>query len=217
MALNIKMPFKFGGGNGEPELSRDNAQLVATLHGKHYDDCLAGRVFSHTPTPIGLAIPIYTGTALAGGMPIWNPSNSKVNVELISATVAPSATGTAAVGSYGLMFRNNVGNDLATGAEITAFAETDPVNGLLGGGNVSQVKSSNAGACTVTAGVAAEFTRTIFGSGVAAQATTNPINFAHHDFEGTVIMRPGTLCWIAGVLASVRLYNTTLVWKELPI
>lgn len=217
MALTLQMPIKFGGGNAEPELSSDRAQLVASLHGKHYEDCLAGRVFSHTPTPLGLAIPIYTGTALAGGMPIWNPTGSGVNVELIRVTVAPSATGTAAVGSYGLMVRTDVGSALATGAEITAFAETDPVNGLLGAGSISKVKSSNAGACTVTAGVAAEFTRTIFGSGVAAQATTNPINFADHDFQGTVIVPPGTLVWIAGVLASVRLYNTTIVWKELPI
>lgn len=219
MALNVKMPRFFGGspGNAEPALGHDPVQLVGTLHGKHYEDCLEGRVFSHTPTPLGLAIPIYTGTALAGGMPIWNRTGSGVNLELISATIAASATGTAAVGSYGLMVRLDVGSQLTTGSEITAFAKTDPVNGLLGGGNASKVWSSNAGTVTVTAGVAAEFTRTIFGSGVAAQNTANGISFVHHDFEGTVIVPPGTLVWIAGVLASVRLYNTTLVWKELPI
>lgn len=216
MALNLKLPFKMGGGYAEPELSASKAQLMQTLHGSHYEDCLAGRVFSHTPTPLGLAIPIYTATALAGGMPIWNPSNSNVNVELIRATIA-RASGTAAVISVGLLARSGLGSDIATGSEITAFAETTPINGILGAGNASKVKSSNAGTVTVTAGVAAEFVRTLFGSGVEANTTANGISYLEHNFDGTVIVPPGTMVWIASVLASVALYNTTLVWKELPI
>lgn len=215
MPITLEMPKKEGGVS-RPEASEDNAQLVATLHGKHYEDCLAGRVFSHTPTPLGLAIPIYTATALAGGMPIWNPSNSNVNVELIKVTIA-RASGTAAVGSYGLMHRQELGVDIATGSEITAFAKTAPVNGLLGAGQASRVKSSNAGTVTVTAGVAAEFVRTLFGSGVEADGTANGISYLEHDFEGTVIVPPGSMVWLAGKLASVALYNSTIVWKELPI
>lgn len=216
MSISLQMPFKFKGGNAEPELSVDNAQLVQTLHGKHYEDCLAGRVFSHQPTPLGLAIPIYTGTALAGGMPIWNPSNSNVNVELIYISIN-RASGTAAVGSYGLMHRKDLGTDIATGSEITAFAATTPVNGLLGAGLATRVRSSNAGTVTVTAGVASEFIRALFGSGVEADATANGISYLQHDFDGTVIVPPGSMVWLAGKLASVALYNSTIVWKELPI
>lgn len=216
MSISLQMPFKFKGGNAEPQLSVDNAQLVQTLHGKHYEDTLAGRVFSHTPTPAGLAIPIFTATALAGGMPIWNPSNSNVNVELISVSIN-RASGTAAVLSVGLMHRNNLGVDLATGSEITAFAETDPLNGLLGAGYASQVKSSNAGTVTVTAGVAAEFVRALFGSGIEADTHTNGISYLVHDFDGTVIVPPGSMVWLGAKLASVALYNSTIVWKEIPI
>lgn len=216
MSITLQMPFKFGGGSAEPELSADKAQLVQTLHGKHYEDCLAGRVFSHTPTPAGLAIPIFTGTALAGGMPIWNPDGSGVNIELISASIN-RASGTAAVGSYGLMARLDVGSQLTTGSEVTAFAETTPVNGFLGGGNKSRARSSNAGTVTVTAGVAAEFTRALFGSGIEADTHTNGISYLFHDFDGTIIVPPGTLVWLAGKLASVALYNSTIVWKEIPI
>ncbi len=216
MALTLQMPIKFGGGNAEPQLSTDKAQLVQTLHGKHYEDTLAGYVFSHTPTPLGLAIPIYTATGLAGGMPIWNPSNSNVNVELISASIN-RASGTAAVGTYGLMVRNDLGTDIATGSEITAFAATAPVNGLFGAGKATRVRSSNAGTVTVVAGVAAEFTRALFGSGIEADGTANGISYLYHDFEGTVIVPPGSMVWLAGKLASVALYNSTLVWKEIPI
>ena len=36
------MPFKTGG-NGEPQLSADSAQLTQALHGRHYEDALAGQ------------------------------------------------------------------------------------------------------------------------------------------------------------------------------
>jgi len=216
MAMNLRMPKLFGGGNAEPSLSAHTAQLVQQLHGKHYEACLAGRVFSHVPTPLGLAVPIYTGTALAGGMPIWNPSNSNVNVELISLAMG-KASGTSAFGTMVLMHRNNLGVDLATGSEITAFAETTPFNGFLGKGQASRVKSSNAGTCTVTAGVAEEAIRSFYGTGVAADATTGGLDGFIHDFDGTVIVPPGTMVWAACTKASVALYCTTFVWREDPI
>ncbi len=165
-------------------------------HGKHYADCLAGRVFSHTPTPLGLAIPIYTATAILGGMPIWNPSNSGVNVELISVTIA-KASGVTAFAACQLMHRAKLGTDIATGSEVTAFAATDPVNGLLDGGQKSRVLSSNAGTCTVTAGVAAEAVRAIFGMVPEIDTTANSPHQLYLDFDGTVIVPPGSMVWIA--------------------
>ena len=215
MSISLQMPFKTGG-NGEPELSADSAQLIQALHGRHYEDCLAGRVFAHTPTPLGIAIPIYSGTALVGAMPIWNPSNSGVNVELISLQVGKTS-GTSAFGAIVLMHRKGLGNDLATGSEITAFAETTPSNGLLGAGNVSKVKSSNAGTVTVTAGVAGEAIRSFHGTGIAADATAGGLEGFDHDFNGTVIVPPGSMIWVAGTKAMVAKYVTTLAWKELAI
>lgn len=216
MALNIKMPKKTGG-NSEPELSADNAQLVQDLHGKHYEDCLAGRVFSHAPTPLGLAIPIYTATGLAGGMPIWNPSNSNVNVELISVSTA-YGSGTSAYAAVGLMHRRGLLSAIASGSEITAFAETTPVNGLLGAGLASQVMSSNAGTCTVTAGVAEEWVRTLFSLNLeAATGTAHGVVTATYSFDGTVIVPPGSMVWLGATLASVALYVSAIVWKEIPI
>lgn len=218
MALNLKMPIRFGSSpsNGEPELGHEGTQLVASLHGKHYEDTMAGRVFSHAPVVAGLAIPVTTATAIVGGMPIWNPSNSRVNVELIKTTIAhTTATGAGVV--VVLMARSGLGTDIATGSEITAFAETDPFNGILGGGNNSQVKSSNAGTITVTAGVDAEVVRTLFGQQRPADTGTEEINVADHDFDGTIIVPPGTMVWIAASLATTALFVTTVIWKEIPI
>ena len=216
MGIRLQWPV-VGGGDDEALISADRAQLVQSLHGKHYEDCLAGRVFSHVPTVLGLAIPIYTATALAGGMPIWNPAGSGVNVELISASTA-YVSGTSAYGGVVLMHRAGLGTDLATGSEITAFAETTPDNGLLGAGNSSKVKSSNAGTTTVTAGVAGESVRTLFSLNLeAATGTAHQTSVAEVDFEGTVIVPPGSMVWLGCRVASSALFTSGFVWKELAI
>ena len=115
----------------ELELTEKQLDLLRPLHGKYYYTGQKYGMFSNSPTPLGLDIPIYTATALAGGMPIWNPAGSGVKCVLTKAMVA-RASGTAAVFSVGLMARNGCGSVIGTGQQITAFAETVPINSKLG-------------------------------------------------------------------------------------
>ena len=224
----MKLDLRFlSGKSGTSEgVAGDEGQLIVDqMHGKYYQANQKYGVFSNSPTPLGLAIPIYTATALAGGMPLWNPQGSGVKGVLTKAMVA-RASGTAAVFSVGLMARNGVGAVIATGSQITAFAETVPVNGKLGlvnsiagsgGGPTSRIKSSRAGTVTVTAGVAAEWVETLGATGVEADATANGISLINHDFDGRIEVYPGTMVWLAATLASVALYATTIGWYEVPI
>ena len=224
----MKLDLRFlSGKSGTSEgVAGDEGQLIVDqMHGKYYQANQKYGVFSNSPTPLGLAIPIYTATALAGGMPLWNPQGSGVKGVLTKAMVA-RASGTAAVFSVGLMARNGVGAVIATGSQITAFAETTPINGKLGlvngiagsgGGPVSRIKSSRAGTVTVTAGVAAEWVETLGGTGIEADATANGISLINHDFDGRIEVYPGTMVWLAATLASVALYATTIGWYEVPI
>lgn len=197
-----------------PVIGKENESLVSILHGKHHADARAGRVFSQSATPLGLAVPIYTATAIAGGMPIWNPPNSGVLVELISVTLG-YGSGTADYGSVGVMAREL--SAIATGAIMTALAETTPFNGYLFGGNRAKTKSSNAGTCTVTAGVAGDWVRTIASINLEAQTgTAHGTLVPHFDFDGTLIVPPGVLVYLAATKASVALYASTVVWKEIP-
>ena len=213
-----KYPFVPGAkstGDGPAVIADERQQLADVLHGKHYVDCLRGRVFSQQCTPLGLAIPIYTGTALAGGMPIWNPPNSGVNVELISVNVA-RASGTADFAAIGLMARKL--DAIATGAIVTAFADTAPVNGLLFRGQASAVKSSNAGTVTASAGAAGDFVRNLFTINLEADTgTAHATTSAKEDFDGTLIVPPGALVYLAATKASVALYSSTIIWKEIPL
>jgi len=225
--MKFEIPFLSRKLGDSPGIAGDEGQQISdTLHGKYYHANEQGRIFSNSPTPLGLAIPIYTATALAGGMPVWNPIGSGVKVVPISATVA-YASGTSAYAAVGLMARNGMGSVIGTGQQATAFAETIPLNGRLGlvnsisgqgGGNASRVKSSRAGTVTVTAGVAAEWVQTLFSINLeAATGTAHGVLASKHEFDGTLEVYPGTMIWLASTLASVALYAITIVWEEIPI
>ena len=213
--MQFQLPFRRGGGRAEPEIGRDRQQLVDLVHGKHYADAMEGRVFSQQNTPLGLAIPIYTATAIAGSMPIWNPPGSGVNVELIKVATT-RASGTSDFGAIVLMARRL--GAIATGEIMTAMANTTPDNAILLAGAASRVLSSNAGTCTVSAGVAADAKRTLFGINLEADTgTAHAATVAEVDLDGTVIVPPGVLVYLACTKASVALFSTSIVWKEIPI
>lgn len=187
----------------------------ATQPRNYFDDCRDGLVFSQSCTPLGLAIPIYTATAIAGGMPIWNKPDSRVDVELIRVDLA-YGSGTADYGSVGLMARKL--QSIATGSLMTALADTTPFNGSLFRGTASAVLSSNAGACTVTAGAAGDWVRTLAAINLEAQTgTAHGTVVASYDFGGTLVVPPGTLVYLAASKASVALYASTIIWREVPV
>ena len=220
----MRLQIQFGSKEVDAVGGAEGQQLVDQVHGKYYQANQKYSVFSHAPTPLGLAIPIYTATALVGGMPVWNPSGSGVKAVLAKCHIS-RVSGTAAVVNFGLYARNGMGSVIGTGQQATAFAETTPINGQLGlvnsiagtgGGPTSRVKSSRAGTVTISAGVAAELVEALGGSGIEADATTNGISLINHDFDGRIEVYPGTMVWVASVLASVALYMTQLSWYELP-
>ena len=198
------------------DVKLDSAQfeeLMESVGSRHHKDVLAGRVFSQATTPLGLAIPIYTATTLGGGgMPVWNPPNSKVNVELISLN-AERGSGITAFGAYGVMARKL--DAIATGAIMTALAEVDPINAMPFSGLRSKVRSSNAGTNKVTAWVAADFIRSCFASVPIIDTTAVHVSPTKVVFDpDELIVRPGTLIYLAGTKDSVALFALTLVWKE---
>jgi len=122
MELKLQMPFAFKRGEGAPNLGDNEQQLMDLLHGKYYALTKAGMVFSQAVTPVGLAIPIYTGTALAG-IALWNPPGSGVNVIPLTCSF-PRTSGTAAFAAIGFMVREeDILSGLATAGEITAFTQ----------------------------------------------------------------------------------------------
>ena len=91
MAFNLKLPFKNKSGHDAPEMSNDNAQLVANLHGSHYDAAANGRAFTGSSAEAGIAI---INAATGGGHPtLWNPTGSGVNLSIIRMEMAWASGG----------------------------------------------------------------------------------------------------------------------------
>jgi len=173
-----------------------------------------GRTYSLSTTPLGLAIPIYTGTALGGGgLPVWNPPNSGVNLELIEVSTARTS-GTSDFGAIGVMARPLAA--IATGAVLTALDETNkPINGLLFRGQSSRARASNTGTNTVSAGAVTDWIRALFTFNLEADTgTAHATTLAKYEFNGTLVVPPGYFVYLAATKASVALFASTIIWRE---
>src|SRR3990167_6848869 len=192
--------------------------MVSDLHGKFYETAKSGRLFFQTTTPLGLAIPIYTGTAPR--VALWNPPNSGVIANLVSIS-AQRASGTTVEFAAGLFAAFGV-DAVATGSFLTAFpgainvAKTEPFNGILGAGERSKVLSTASGTVTATAWAAGDHIYSLFHSYAAVGTSTTDGTPWTHDFDGKIQVRPGTFIALAASVASVALYATTLMWEEVP-
>lgn len=194
--------------------------------GLHYSDVLLGRVFSQSSTPLGLALPLYTATAATGGsLPIWNPPGSGVNVELIQHSIA-RGSGTATFGAIGLMVGQL--NSIGTATGCSAFGAIQPVNRLTGlQSGSSKTMSSNAGTVTVTAGTAtaavggvpgAGWMQTMFSHNLEADTgTAHAATPCVYEWNGTFVLTPGYICYVAATTATTAIYASSVIWKEVPI
>jgi hypothetical protein len=197
-------------------LGKENQQVYTRLHGEVYEATSRASVFACTTTILGLAIPIYTTTAPLGNV-LWNPMGSGKNLVPISYT-ANCVSGTAVYASIMLMGKKTNQSNLATGAYMTAFAETTPINCLFGSGTPNTIKCSNAGTVTITAGTAAEGIQTMFNiNGEGAAAGLHTTSMSTFEFNGKWIFPPGSLIWVAATLASVALFAQTWVWEEVAV
>ena len=200
------------------KLGRHGHQAVNQAFGKYAEQALAGNFYYTSTVVAGLAVPINTTTAPR--VMLWNPAGSGVDAVLARFT-ASQVSDTTAGGQFGLM---TVGTTpqlaaVATGAQITAFADdvygTNKWGGRLNAPNNSQVRSSSQGVNTVVAGTWIKTLGQQYGAIVTTSAVHTGSNF-HYDFDGDLVLPPGTAVYLASSIASIALFQTTLSWYELP-
>lgn len=190
--------------------------LTSALHGRFYETAARGRLFFATTTPLGLAIPIYTGTAPR--VALYNPPNSGVNAVLLNIS-AQRASGTTVEFAAGLFAVTGI-DSVATGAFITAFpgalnvARDTVRNGILGRGNVNKVLAAISGTVTATAWGTGDHIYPLWHSYAAIGTSTTDGCPWNVDLDGRIVLPPGTLCGLAASVASVALYATSIVWEE---
>ena len=217
------MPVSQGRGavNGQVadiKLGRHGDQLASALHGTYAEQTLSGRLFYTSTVVAGLAIPISTTTAPR--VMLWNPSGSGVDA-VLGRFQAAHASGDGVLFTFGLSAVSTtveVGSNIATGNLITAFAQdvigTNVFAGKLNSGWRPRVKSSSQGTNTITAGTWV-YSMGIYGGALVATTAVVAPTF-NHDFDGQIVLPPGTAVSVVGNAASVSLLNTTLSWYEVP-
>jgi hypothetical protein len=177
--------------------------------GKYYDQVNAGRVFIGNTAAAGVASPISTGTAVTFG--IWNTSQTH-NAVLLWCNIGYTS-GTIALGAFGLA-NQNVGFNIATGAAMTAFTEGTPKNAKVGAGNASRMKFTPSGATLAAGGTSL---MTFDGGKASATAALGEINGLGYEFDGSVIVTPGQLVFVASSIAQTGVYTMSMAWAEVEI
>ena len=211
-------------GRGRDGVTRDVALgqhgdvLASALHGKYAEHTLRGNHFYASTIVAGLAIPISTTTAPT--VMLWNPGDSGVNC-VLGRYSAGQVSGDAVAATIGLVAVSTLvsaGSNIATGNLITAFAQnvlnTNTFNAKLNNGNRPKVKSSTQGTNTITAGTWVKALGQGWNSILATSVSSG--NVFNYDFDGEVVLPPGTAVHVAASAASVALFAQTISWYEVP-
>jgi hypothetical protein len=155
-----------------------------------------------------VTIPIYNSTSPTYAL--WNPAGSNRLLMPISIELGVEATGSAVIGSLGLSQVINTTSAFATGLPIAAWTDTTVYNGLVGrtGNNQGRVASS---ATLTTAG------NLFYHFGFSA-ATTSLVGgwiSITHDFNGKIVMEPGTLVHLVSTpAAQTDVMTACISWIE---
>ncbi len=180
---------------------------------QYYTDCFNGNMFIGSTAVAGIKPPAYNATAHT--YCIWNPLGSPKNVVLVSMDVGYSDT-TSAAGNFTLSYQTGVGAQVASGGAITAATLVAPVNALLSAGNSSVVKFAPA---TATFAAATTLLLTLGWSQLVTTATTtSSIGWTqHYEFNGKLIIPPGTAVCLTGNTAVLSNCDVTTFWVETPL
>jgi hypothetical protein len=171
---------------------------------------LKGRMFIGSTTYAGVVVPAYNATAQVFGL--WNPAGSGRNLVLDKLNMALATIGTEAVAAYGLSYLTNTGGSIGTGAPISAFTATAPVNGLLTEGDTPK------GRFTLSATITAP--TFFYDLGVAListdlnTATNDGFCQLTHDFNGAITIPPGVYVGLGSSAAGGQTMQASITWYE---
>jgi len=161
------------------------------------------------------AIPIFS--TMTNAPTLWNPSDSGKLFLLLDIEVSFSALGTYAITGLVLMWEENMGAAIGTGAPFPTFTNIAPTCTCLGNRKTAKGKFANA---TVTWTTQPAVLRGL-GMGQNIQGTAangEPYNGQFFDLQGKVTMAPGVAIAVGGqAVATSATYWTSITYAELPL
>lgn len=185
----------FTGPNGE--------KLTADVHGKYFNTNYRNGVFTFNQAAVTLPV---NAATLASKFGIYNPPASGRNMELICFDCA-SVVATTVVNGIGLYYSNGSN---ATGATFTTPGTI--LAGIVGGSANSSMQAYSA-----VTHVGTPVLHSLMGTWGAVTTTTEGV--FSYEFDGRVIVPPGTLISVAMTAAASTASGVTLglTWAEFPV
>jgi hypothetical protein len=194
--------------------TKEGAQVATELHGKYYEACLRGRLFTSSTVIAGVVIPVAAAT-LNSKFTIWNPAGSGVNVELISFTTGLD-TATQVVNGWGMAIQRNLTGTSGIPTSVTALVALPlGVTGVGKANCYSQATLTNVAIPGVTAATAVPIPLyPMFSSGATTAAG---IFECTHNFDGRLILGPDSLGAVCTTVAAAAQNFCSLIWAEWPV
>ncbi len=185
---------------------------VQQIGGAYQQWAEAGKVFV-AKTGAAIAIPINTATTAAPTL--WNPSNSGKKLIPIRIAMSFAAIGTQVQAGMTLGYILSTGETVATGLPIATFTNIPPTNLKLGDGNVARAKYANA-TVTFTAAYTV-FLDLGMGQNVQGTAANGEPYTLRYDFNGELVILPGTAIVVGATAATSGTYITSITYAELDL
>jgi hypothetical protein len=171
-----------------------------------------GRIFTGNIAAAGVILPIYSNTTQQVGL--WNPyGNTK---DLIVKNIALTyVSGTGAAGGFAIGYLPNAPAAIGTGLAITAFTETAAVAGYGAYGSNLAASAKCGPGSTLTVTAPALLRQLGLNQTVLTAATTgSPQWTASFDFEGDLVVTPGSAIFVAGNIATLSTFSGSITWAE---
>ena len=187
--------------------------IVNSLGGKYMEMCRRGYVFAAIGAAAA-AVPI--ATTLTNAPALWNPSDSGKIVVPLSVQLSLGAIGTPILQGFTISYIISTGSTVATGLPIATFTNIAPT--CLRLGQAATATTKFAGAVVTYTTNPARLIDLGFGHHLEGAAASGQLysNFGFN-FNGQLLMWPGTLIALGSTIATSTTYWTSIIFAEIPL
>jgi hypothetical protein len=189
-------------------------QNIARMFGTYRQQTYNQNTYYHS-TAVASPVTLTTTGSTTMTFGLWNPAGNKVNFEPVALIASIQGTGTQADLAWATSY--NAGTAPATaGTVLTATTTNKPIPGNTSSQQPGASQALLPTAATLTA--APILTRHVpMGWGAPATNTAAIYAIPPDLYDGTFIVAPNTVIWLAATAAPGVTANLTLIWVETPV
>jgi hypothetical protein len=208
-----KLKRKDGAKNGSPLRTTNEGALVTALaQGSYYEACMRGDMYCAVNTAAGTAIPILTSATVTPTL--WNPLNSGFYAEIVNLSMSTISGTPAVVGGILWVIQRNAGSLVDTAAPFSVFTNIAPFNCRL---DLPDDVSMRFAVVTTYTAAPVFLMPAGLSQDAWTAASTYPTWTISIDYNGRLIVPPGTAVGLAATAATGCLYSIGITYIKHPI